>query len=160
MSLATKTLTSFRIESVSDALWDELLPLLDAHYREVAHFKDIPLAPIRHQYEKIEELGLLKIFTARTTNGTLIGYAAFFVTPHMHYGSSVWANMDVLFLEPSKRGRGIAEALFEYAEGLLKTFGVQVVSQHMKAAHSYGRMLERRGYELMDLIYVKRLDRE
>jgi hypothetical protein len=36
--------------------------------------------------------------------------------------------------------------------------GIQVVYHHVKAAHNFGKMLERMDYKLVDLIYAKRLD--
>ncbi len=55
----------FARESLTDALWAELLPLLQQHWGEVAHFQDIPLDPDRALYRHAEEHGGLRMFTAR-----------------------------------------------------------------------------------------------
>jgi hypothetical protein len=49
--------------------------------------------------------------------------------------------------------------LIRYADMQLKEDGVQVVYHHSKVAHNIGPLLERMGYEAVDLIYAKRLDK-
>ncbi len=55
----------FAKEPLTDALWDEAMPLLQAHWKEVAAFQDIPLNPDRALYAASEEAGILRVFTAR-----------------------------------------------------------------------------------------------
>lgn len=145
----------FKEESVKDVL-DEIKPLLKEHWNEIAHYKDIPFDPDYEAYLKLDESGFLKVFTARTDTGVLIGYAVYFIKHNIHYRSSLQALQDILYLHPAHRGRG--SVFISWCDDQLKSKGVQIVSQHIKAAHNWSRVLERMGYELMDLIYVKRLD--
>ena len=69
------------------------------------------------------------------------------------------ASQDVLFLAPEHRKGRLGMKLIDYADSMLRREGVQVVAQHVKAAHNFGPLLERLGYELQDLIYTRRLDR-
>ena len=52
---------TFALEPLSADLFDETMPLLVAHWEEIAHFKDIPLVPDRNAYalRRLGELGLL-----------------------------------------------------------------------------------------------------
>lgn len=146
---------TFARERAQDIL-DEILPLLKSHYDEIAHFKDIPLEPDFEKYLKLEELDGIRVYTARDENQKLIGYSVFFLSHNIHYKSSLQAVQDVLFIHPSNRGSGAKFIL--WCDDQLKKDGVQAVYQHVKAAHNFGPLLERFGYQLVDLIYSRRLD--
>lgn len=139
-------------------LLDEARPLFEAHYREISHFQDIPLDINEAAYMHLEESGLLRCFTARY-NGELVGYCVFFVKHNPRYQSSLQANQDILYIDKSQRGALFGKRLLEYCHDRLKAEGVQVVYQHTKAARSEGRFMVLLGYELVDYIYAKRLDR-
>lgn len=145
----------FAITTIKEIL-EEAKPLLQKHWQEIAHYKDIPLDPDYDQYIKLEELGITRTFSARTKDGVLIGYAVFFVRPHIHYRSCIMAHQDVIFIHPERRGIGFF--FIAFCDEALRKEGIQVVSQHMKSKFSFGPMLERIGYELMDLVYVRRLN--
>lgn len=152
----------FANEPLTDALWAETLPLLREHWREVAHYPDVPLDPDRDFYRSAESIGLLRVFTARADDGfsgtdRLVGYAVYFVKPNPHYKTSLQASQDVIYLDPSVRG-GTGYKFIAWCDQQLASEGVQAVYQHIKAAHNFGKLLERQGYELVDLIYAKRLD--
>lgn len=146
----------FQRERAQD-VFKEMIPLLEKHWEEIAHYKDIKLEPDFDLYFKMEDMGILRVFTAREDDGDLIGYCVFFVKHNMHYKSSLNALQDVLFIRPDKRGM-FAPKFILWCDRQLKADGVQLVCQHLKAAHDFSPLLERLGYEFMDKIYVKRLD--
>lgn len=146
---------NFQREKLSLDLFDEMLPLLLKHYKEIAHFQDIPLDPDYDTYIKMEEIDLVRCYTARD-NGELVGYAVYFVKANIKYRSSKQATQDVLYIDPNKRGFGHRFIL--WCDRQLKEEGVQVVYHHTKLEHNFGPMLERQGYQLIDLIFGKRLD--
>ena len=138
----------------------ELLPLLDKHYLEVAHFQDIALKPDWDAYRKLDEVNILRCFTARDIMGVLIGYSFFFVKTNIHYAESLQAHQDVLFLHPDYRKNHIGSKFIAWCDERLKEEGVQAVYHHVKQEHNFGPLLERMGYQLVDLIYARRLDKE
>jgi hypothetical protein len=139
-------------------LWDEALPLLESHWREITHYADIPLDPDKDMYNQMEEIGALRCFTARA-QGRLVGYAVFFIRHNLHYRSSLQAMQDVLFVLPEHRAR-LGVKLIRESERLLTSAGVQVLYHHVKRTNKVGELLVRMGYELIDEIYGKRLDQE
>lgn len=151
-------------------LLDEARPLFEAHYNEIAHYQDIALDINEAAYCQLEEAGLLRCFTARY-NGELVGYCVFIVRPNLRYSQSLQASQDILYLDKSRRGALYGKRLLEYCEDRLRAEGVQVVYQHSKAdaqireaigeiGHrtDVGRIFEKLGYDLIDLIHGKRLD--
>lgn len=155
----------FATEPLSQKLFTEALPMLREHWREVAHFQDIELEPDYALYEAAARAGILRFFTMRVglqtvVDGpvywTLFGYAVFFVRPNPHYKQSLQAAQDVLFVD--RRFRGLRAAKFiRFCDEQLASEGVEVVRHHLKAAHNHERLMARLGYEVEDIIYVKRL---
>lgn len=143
----------FSRELIADCL-EEAKPLLEDHYEEIAHFKSIPLDPDYDQYLELEKMGIVRCFVARNNEGAMIGYATFFVRRNIHYKSSLQSVQDIIYINPSYRGQGGKFLL--WCDEQLKAEGVQVNYHHIKSAHNWGKMAERMGYELIDLIYGKR----
>lgn len=155
---ATDVAVTFRTETLSQAKADGE-PLLRRHWQEIAHYLDIPYAPQWDKYEMLEANGKLRIFTARIDE-QLVGYCVFLVDRNIHYGSSLEANEDVLFLVPEQRKGRIGIRLIKFADELLKSEGVQLVKRHIKFAHDHLPLLECMGYEKIDMIVGKRLDKD
>ncbi len=86
-----------------------------------------------------------------------MGYQVFFLKANAHYKSSLQAVQDILFLDERIRKGFTGYRFIRYCDEKLKDEGVQVVYQHVKSKHDFGRVLERLGYELQDLIYSRRL---
>src|SRR4051812_26390781 len=92
----------FQCESYAGVL-EEIKPLLDLHWNEIASHKErFLLEPDWKKYEALANNGVMRIFTARE-NGALIGYAIFFVTPHLHYKKMIIAKNDITYLCPDFR---------------------------------------------------------
>ena len=152
-------------------LWSEILPLLHEHKNEIAFYQDIALDPDVDAYNRCEGMGTLRCYTARL-NGELIGYSINFVRPNMHYMGSLQGVQDVLFVsKPHRHGR-VGVALIRYKEEQLRAEQAQVTYEHTKATDQIrealkalvgrtdvGALMEKLGYELVDLIYAKRLDK-
>lgn len=135
----------------------EMMPLLERHFEEISANQDIPLEVDRDGYQKLQDLGTLRIFTARK-QGQLIGYSVYFIHHNLHYKSSLQAVQDVLFIDKEHRKGTVGGHLIKWCDNQLRSEGVQVVYHHVKAAHNFGPLLERIGYKLVDLIYARRLD--
>lgn len=148
---------NFQRELATYELISELLPLFFLHWKEIAHFPDIMLEPDTDAYLRAEATGNLRVFTARDDSGEAIGYAVFFLRQNPHYKSSLQASQDILFIKPDRRGTGMR--LIKWCDEQLALEGVQAVYHHVKQAHNFGPMLERIGYEPVEYIYTRRLDK-
>lgn len=154
--MQTQVEVTFQEESAKDC-FAEALPLLHAHWEEVANYKDIPLQPDYETYEALHEMGKLKTYTARDLFGKLIGYFVAFVSYHPHHKNSLQANLDIIFILPQYRG-GTGKRFIPWCEKQLRESGVQVVYQHLKIKHDKESLMLRLGYEPIDRVYGKRLD--
>lgn len=139
--------------------WDEMKDLFRGHYEEIAFYKDIALDPDERAYVELARRGMLRIYTVRDA-GALVGYVMFLVRPNPHYQGSLNAVQDVLYLKPEYRRGLTGVRLLKLAERRLAAEGVQVVYHHVKATNRVGELLGRLGYELVDQLYAKRLDKK
>ena len=156
MPTDSKTL-SFCLEKFTPELYGEMWPILDAHYKEIAHYQDIPLSPDTIYYDTAQKIGILRVYTVRE-GSKLVGYSVFSVSKNPHYSTSLQAKQDILFLSKELRGGMNGFKFIKWCDEELEKEGVQVVYHHVKKSHNFGPVLERMGYELVDLIYGRRLD--
>ncbi len=159
--MSSVSTASFQCERLSDALWAELMPLLHQHYDEIAPWDDIPLSPDFDRYAALEKCGALRVVTARAGDWGLIGYHCAVVMRGLHYSTITQAQQDVLWLAPAYRKTRVGSDLLAFAEDHLRAEGVTMIVQHTKTWPGFdlGPWLTRRGYEPLDMLYVKRLDR-
>ena len=90
----------FSREPLTDALWNEALPLLVDHWAECGN--DTPFRPSLTSYGQLEANGVLRVFTARQSidnaewgepihgirpRDPLVGYAMFTVLPSLNTGA-------------------------------------------------------------------------
>lgn len=148
---------TFAREIFSEALVEEMKPLWEKHHQETAAYMDIPLDPNVAVYGDAETRGTLRIYTARQGR-KLVGYQIFFIMLHPHCISSLQAVQDILFIDKGFRLGLVGYKFIRWCGEELKKEGVQVIFQHISAAHDFGRMLLRMGYQHVDSVYGRRLD--
>lgn len=102
---------------------DEALPLIKSQFDEVYPSRDyVTLDMDWDLYQKLEEMQLLKIFTARS-NGSLVGYLWVIVSPNIHSKGSYTATDDAWFVSKEYRKSGTAVGLLRFTEKCLKEDG-------------------------------------
>ena len=144
----------YQREHAADVM-DEIKPLLQKHWHEIAHFPDVPLDPDYDAYLRAEQAGKLRVFTARS-GLALVGYGVFFIG-NLHYKSTPIATQDILFLSPEHRGiAGVR--LIRFCDRMLKADGIRKVYHHVKPAKvDFSRVLRHEGYELVDHVWARSL---
>lgn len=149
LTFQTERLTEVRAEAE---------PLLRRHWEEIALDRDtVPLDPDWDAYARIEAAGLMHITTARDGTGRLVGYAAYFLAPNLHYRSLHVAETDIFWLSPEHRRGSAGLRLIRAAEEHLKTRGVNKIVSKVKLHHDTGPVFERLGYTAIERIYAKKL---
>lgn len=137
---------TYQIERAYDVI-EEIQPLIAAHYEEIcAHPEVLTLDPDYDKYVELCDKGFLRIMTVRD-EGSLIGYLVCMITPHLHYIDTVFALVDLVYIDPAYRGGTVGYRLFKRAAEDLKTnCGVKIISVHMKIKHQFRRLLQKLGY--------------
>lgn len=143
------------VEPFDKALMDEMQPLWDEHWKEVAVYKDnINLSINRDWYTEMYTAGLYIMVVVRE-EGKLIGYAGFTLITHPHYKDNIFSNMDVAFLLPEYRRGFTAIKMFKFAEQKLKELGADVIILRTKEHYNLGRLFEHLNYEKAEVAYFK-----
>ncbi len=138
-----------------DDVIEEATPLLEKHWKEIALNRDkVPLNPDHDKYRSLEDMDLLKIYTARS-KGVLKGYFVVLVSPHLHYKDTIYAMNDLIYVDPSKRGGIIAYRLIQFAEQELKAEGVDVLVINMKTSLPFDKLLLGLDFKYVERIYSK-----
>lgn len=141
-------------ESLKECL-EELKPLLEEHYKEVALYQDkIDLAPEYDKYAALEDSGNLHTIVVRDS-GKVIGYYISFIDTHIHYMNTLYAINDVIYLDPEYRHTSVSSDLLEYAEKSLKEIGVSVITLHMKTYLPFEGLAKKHGFDKVEYCYSK-----
>lgn len=147
---------TYQQEFLSSCL-EDFKPMLEKHWEEIALYKDtIKLNPDYEKYYTLEDLSMLKVFTARD-DGYPVGYLVFIVDVNLHYQDTVWAKMDILYISPQFRNARVGMRLISFAEECLKEDGVDVIMLGTKAHKPFGRLLRFMGYSKVETYYGKRV---
>ena len=120
--------------------------LLDEHYEELTQHKEIVKLDVDWaKYEMLEKTGVCQAWGAWEEE-RLIGYVVFFVIPHLHYKSNIFASNDVLFLKKSHRLGMTGIRLIRHAEKELSKNGPVKVVWHVKPETTLEVLLDHFGY--------------
>ena len=138
----------------------ELPPLFKRHWKEIAlNQEQVSLDPDWPRYFDYDLLGILRCLTVRD-GPTLVGYVFVLVFPHLHYASTLWAQTDIFWLDPSYRQGWTGYRMLRLMEKRLKETGVKVIyanaKLHFEASRgTIGKLLERLGYKPTEMLYSK-----
>ena len=129
---------------------------LEIHYDELAlHKETIPLDPDYDRYLFLEAKNQLKVYTLRTDEHVLIGYAVFIITPMLHYKSTICAANDLLYIDKKYRQGMTGVKFIKYCESKIKECGVDKITWHIKESNNFVPILKRMGYITEDIIVGK-----
>jgi GNAT superfamily N-acetyltransferase len=114
-----------QVESFRDCI-PELRVIFDKHHKELGLFRNVmPLDPNYHEYCRRENEGILFLTTVRR-DGTIVAYYTAQTVSGFHYASTFTGTMDIAYVVPEERNRGLALPLFRRTEAELKRRGVKV----------------------------------
>jgi GNAT superfamily N-acetyltransferase len=144
-------------EKFSEANIEEFKSLFEEHWKEIATDQTIKLNPNYDQYIQLCKMGLLHSLIVRTKEGKVIGYTFTFLTPHMHYQDTIYAQNDIIYIHPDYRKGGLGIRLIKEFEKQLYEKGANVLHLHVKVSNNFGPLLERLGYFHEESVYRKRI---
>lgn len=148
----------FCVEPFSKELLHEAMPLLQAHWKEVAMYREsIPLNIDVGFYESLARQGKLICLTARDTQ--LVGYACFMITGSPHYLGTTFIRNDVIYLDPEHRGITSLRFVRECERVCQERprSGPTLITWHSKLSNDFGQLLTHLGYDVMEQLHGKLL---
>lgn len=156
--LQSGTLT-FAVESFRDVL-PELEPLHAAHFAETErHLAGFKLEPNYGYMAERERVGALLQFTARDSEGELVGNLRMYINRSLHTGN-LFAEEDTFFLLPHVRRGRAALNFINYAEFILVScVGVDEIRADTKTANGVDKLFKYLGYKHVASKFVKIIKR-
>jgi GNAT superfamily N-acetyltransferase len=135
----------------------EILPLLRKDWEEngIDH-KAVPLVLDYDRYLNYDLVGILRLVTARTAAGAMVGYLMAYVHTHIDHAETPWAQLTWYWLYPEYRGGGVGQAMVEAMERFLRDGGVKVVEGSEKVGAPHG-LFGKMGFVPVDTIHRKLL---
>jgi len=148
---------SYKVERITDALIEEVTPILEDHRVELQSDKDMRLNPDWDAYRMMDAAGKFMWLIARDEDGIIVGYSAFVISNNLHYKDFLYAIEDVFYVVGDKRGSRIGVNLVRKSEQLLGDLGVDMITHHAKFTNEFAPFLERLGYAPKETLLAKRL---
>jgi GNAT superfamily N-acetyltransferase len=134
---------------------DEVVLLIQDHFDEVYPARKVFKFDMDWDlYSQLENLGLLKIFTARD-DGSLVGYLFVVLSPNLHSKGSMLACDDGLYVAKSHRGKSVAKDLVCFTEHCLKKDGVKVFHIVGTTEKPIDSLVKRMGYVKVETKFQK-----
>jgi hypothetical protein len=139
----------------------ELPVLFTEHWKELALNRDvIPLAPDWDKYYRLDIEGILHVLTARLPDGRLVGYIFLLVGPNLHYSTTMWAHVDMYWMDPVVRagwnGVRFLKALITGAKAL-KAANLTIATKLHFMDNRVSKLLQRLGFRPIETIHAMRL---
>ena len=137
----------------------ELREIFISHHRELGLLKwMMPLDPQYDEYVRREATGILFLVTARR-DGKIVGYYIAQAAPGFHYRSTLTGTMDICYVVPEERNRGLVLPLFRHTEQELRRRGVKVWYSGYKTENPMGldRLLPMFGFQPADTYMIRAL---
>lgn len=148
---------TFAKESVGAVLSDPALEeLIAEHLEELNGTLHYEPQLDRTKYCLFEQHGQLACYTARTQDGSLVGYSTYFVGNHPQNPGSVRACQDSLFLRRMYRRGNVGMRFIEYCCDQLKARGVDYIYQYVPVTTAFGPVLKRLGFEQTEEVWLRR----
>jgi GNAT superfamily N-acetyltransferase len=147
---------TFQRETFEQVL-EDIQPLWKTHYDEIAMDKDVvKLNPFIEAYQQLDDAGGLAIITMRA-DSVLVGYSFFALQYSFHYRDLVMAVNDLFYIKPEFRGTMQGAILIKKSENILRDLGIQQIQMRTKTYANFGILLERCGYQEVEVAYRKNI---
>lgn len=148
---------TYNLENITDKFIDDIMPILEVHRKELQSYDDMGLNPDWDTYIAMDKSENLVNFVARDEDDNIVGYVAYFLSYNMHYSDFLYAQQDVFYVVPDKRGSRIAVNLLKRSEKILKHRGVDTITHHAKAKNNFSQFLQKFGFKETEIMLGKRI---
>jgi GNAT superfamily N-acetyltransferase len=137
----------------------QLNAIIVEYYEKTVASEGVP--PVDMAWELFTELedkdGFILITARDPYDGQIKGFVTYYVGPHPHHKTVVFATCGTLAVKLSERGKGIATQLLKAAEQLLRMYNVKYISHGYRSVYNTEPIFTKHGYKLAELQFVKEL---
>jgi GNAT superfamily N-acetyltransferase len=105
-------------------------------------------------YLNLNELGFLVLYVARDEAEEFVGFLPVIESPCLHTGKEK-AIAEMVYVNPTHRGQGIAKKLIQYAEKELKDNGSSILYFTLKTEFPHNGLVQSLGYTHVENVYMR-----
>jgi len=149
----------YAAEELTPTLEAEIAPLHKAHWNELKGSTSDYLQMDYPRYYQMQNIGVWRLYTARSPIGELVGYIQVIAVPSLHT-QEVEAIGELYYVKPEWRGRGrTVLRLFQFVEKEMSRLGVKKLrhSYPLAAGGRYAEWFDLMGYTPQETCVVKDL---
>ena len=133
----------------------DLIPLLQEHWMETEPNQEtIPLDVDWKEYARLDQSGILHIFTARK-DSELLGYCVVLLSNSIHHKGHLFASTDVFYVKKEYRKSSIGADLCRFAQDQCAEKGASLMTLNMKVDFPFDSLMEKQGFNLLERVYHK-----
>jgi hypothetical protein len=147
------------IASSGKECFNEISKMFEKHYEELSVTKGFKLNPDYNVYWEADKRKTLKVILCKNGDET-IGYIVYFIGLNLHYKDCLLATEDIYYLKPEYRKGRTGIKMFKFAEQYLKSIGVNMIRYSTKTHLDNSKLFEFLGYEFIEKVFIKKLDRQ
>jgi hypothetical protein len=145
----------YEVAKVADC-FDEVLTLLNDHYKELSVTKGFKLNPDYEIYKHGDKTGTVRVILCKKDQA-IIGYVIYFISANLHYKDCLLATEDIYYLKPEYRKGTTGIKMFRFAEKYLKNLGVNMVKYSTKVHMDNSKLFEYLDCNFIEKVFVKNL---
>jgi GNAT superfamily N-acetyltransferase len=134
----------------------DFLPLVEPHWAEMNEF-DVPLDIDWDRYVRADLAFGYHLTTVRL-EGQLIGWAGFWIQPHIRHRTMLMAREDWYYIVPEHRKQGWGEQMFRSAEDALERRGVVRIQMSCKVRQDHTQLFKKLDYRFYEKHFTKKLE--
>jgi GNAT superfamily N-acetyltransferase len=134
----------------------ELDALIRDYFARTKAQEGIP--PLRMNWKFYTDLAVanrLAVFTARTDDGALLGFAMYILGHHPQHGGMPFAMCNTLAVDVSHRSQGVGTLLVEAALAYFKDTDIKMVMHGYRTIYDAEPLFPKLGFDLIEHIYMK-----
>lgn len=147
---------TFQEEFFLDA-YQDAKEIIKRNNAETGYLSDEYFEPRKEVWAELNAQDKFRVFTMRTMNNELVGYAGFYVTEHVLYPGKFMAQQDLLFVDKEYRGLK-AFRFLKWVDEFLEEMGFDLIARTVSMKNpGFADVLSRMGYKLLEKNYVKEL---
>ncbi|HLE79702.1 MAG TPA: hypothetical protein VJA25_00235 [Dehalococcoidia bacterium] len=145
----------FARETLSQQLLEELAPIFLKHQEEIGEKQKARLEPNTEYYLRAEQLGMLRIFTARSGD-SLVGYSVVMAMKSPHSGDFE-AQQELLFIDKDHRKGSVGTNFIKFADKSLFDENVAAIIRASTPHRDFSDVLRRIGYDESCTLFTRRI---
>jgi GNAT superfamily N-acetyltransferase len=154
--MLTKANIVFAVEPF-ETIYADGKALFSAHWQEIAKDKEVMWLNEDTEFYLLRDKTKELLCISARDDGKLFGYFFWFLHTHPHYRHVLVAQSDIYYVNPSYRGSGYGQDLFQTAMDFAKKVGAGYCFISTKVGHDHSDLMARLGLKPRDLIYGRPL---